>query len=86
MVPLTSTRFLDCVAEVAVAHLLLEQALIAEDRLRNPDLSAADRAFYEGKRYTAAYYANNFLPQVFGRARIIKLRNDSAVRIPEDSL
>jgi hypothetical protein len=86
LVPLTATRFLDCVAEVAIAHLLLEQALIAEGKLRKQDINAADRAFYEGKRHTAAYYANNILPQVFGRARIIKIENDSAVRIPEDSL
>jgi len=86
LVPLTATRFLDCVAEVAVAHLLMEQALLADGKLKNPDLDSADRAFYEGKLHTAAYYLNNFLPQVFGRARIIKLQNDSAVRIPEESL
>ncbi len=86
LVPLTSTRFLDCVAEVAIAHLLLEQALIARDKLQAGDLREADRAFYEGKAHTAAYYANNLLPQVFGRARIIRLRDESAVRIPEDSL
>jgi alkylation response protein AidB-like acyl-CoA dehydrogenase len=86
LVPLTATRFLDCVAEVAVAHLLMDQALLAEEKLGNADLDAADRAFYEGKVLTARYYANNFLPQVFGRVRIIKLRDDSAARIPEESL
>ncbi|MCX5852875.1 MAG: acyl-CoA dehydrogenase [Deltaproteobacteria bacterium] len=86
LVPLTATRFLDCVAEVAIAHLLMEQALLVDDKLRNPATDPADRAFYEGKIHTAGYYLNNFLPQVFGRARIIKLQNDSAVRIPEDSL
>ncbi len=86
LVPLTATRFLDCVAEVAVAHLLMEQALLADDKLRGGSADAADRAFYEGKVHTASYYLNNFLPQVFGRVRIIKLQNDSAARIPEESL
>lgn len=85
-VTLTATRFLDCVAEVAIAHLLMEQALIADDKLRKQDAGQADRAFYEGKIHTARYYLNNILPQVFGRARIIKIHNDSAVRIPEESM
>ena len=85
-VALTATRFLDCVAEVAVGHLFLEQALIAEKRLQGADPGLADRSFYLGKVHTARHYLHTFVPQVFGRVRIIKGMNDSAVQIPEESL
>jgi len=35
---LYSTRFLDCCAEVAIAHLLLEQAMIAQDKMRKLEM------------------------------------------------
>ena len=85
LVPLTSTRFLDCVAEVAVAHLLLEQAVIAQGKLAM-QLNEGDKFFYEGKLETVRFYAKTFLPQVFGRVRIIGLEDTSAMRIKEESL
>ncbi len=85
LIPLTSTRFLDCVAEVAVAHLLLDQAVIAQGKLASP-LDEGDKLFYEGKIETVRFYLKNFLPQVFGRVRIIGLEDISAVRIKEESL
>ncbi|PKN70283.1 MAG: acyl-CoA dehydrogenase [Deltaproteobacteria bacterium HGW-Deltaproteobacteria-12] len=85
LVPLTATRFLDCVAEVAVAHLLLEQAVIAQRKLASP-ANEGDKSFYEGKLETVRYYVKNFLPQVFGRVRIISLEDTSAVLIKEESL
>ena len=85
LVPLTSTRFLDCVAEVAVAHLLLEQAVIALAKLGG-QLTETDKLFYEGKIETVRFYMKNFLPQVFGRIRIIGLEDTSAVRIKEECL
>ncbi|MCX7635223.1 MAG: acyl-CoA dehydrogenase [Syntrophales bacterium] len=86
IIPLTATRFLDCVAEVAVGHLLLEQAFLAEDRLQGGGLPAVEARFYEGKILTARYYVHNLLAQVCGRARIIKLRDTSALMIKEESL
>ncbi|HOK07528.1 MAG TPA: acyl-CoA dehydrogenase [Syntrophales bacterium] len=85
LISLTATRFLDCVAETAVAHLLLEQAFTARERLEG-GATAADLPFYEGKIMTVRYYFKNLLPQVMGRARIIKLQDDSALRVPEASL
>jgi len=86
LIPLTSTRFLDCVAEVAVAHLLLEQGLIAAAKLAGSACDREDERFYRGKVETVRYYVRNYLTQVPGRARIIKLEDMSAVDIAEESL
>ena len=35
LVPLTATRFLDCFSEVLMAHLMLEQGLVAREQLKD---------------------------------------------------
>ena len=86
LIPLTSTRFLDCMAEVAIAHLLLEQGIIAQSRLDEGGPNGADAHFYRGKVETVRYYCRNFLPQVFGRARILRMEDMTAIRIREEDL
>jgi len=86
LIPLTATRFLDSMAEVAIAHLLLDQALIAQKKLSQGDCGEADANFYQGKIETVRYYCRNFLPQVFGRARIIRMEDTSAMDIKEEWL
>jgi hypothetical protein len=85
LIPLTSTRFLDCMSEVAIAHLLLEQGMIARTRLEG-GAAGPDADFYRGKVATVQYYCRNFLPQVFGRARIIKMEDMTAVQVEEAAL
>ncbi len=85
LVPFTSTRFLDSMAEVAIAHLLLDQGVIARDKLDKGSLDEADRNFYSGKIETVRYYCRNFLPQVFGRARIIKMEDIPPSVFPKSS-
>ncbi|MEW6529965.1 MAG: acyl-CoA dehydrogenase [Thermodesulfobacteriota bacterium] len=85
-VPLTSTRFLDCCAEVAISHLLLEQALLAEQQGDGLNADHPDSLFYRGKIETAHYYVRNFLPNVFGRAKMFQLEDLSAVTIEERCL
>ncbi|MGC9030964.1 MAG: acyl-CoA dehydrogenase [Desulfomonilaceae bacterium] len=85
LIPLTSVRFLDCCAELTISHLLIEQAFLAQDRLRDCGTHHRDALFYRGKIETAHYYVRNFLPQVFGRVRMMMLEDLSAVTIAEDS-
>jgi alkylation response protein AidB-like acyl-CoA dehydrogenase len=85
-IALTATRFLDCCAEIAISHLLMEQALIAMERLTGLNPEHPDALFYGGKIDTARYYVRNFLPNVFGRNRMFALRDLSAVHIPEACL
>jgi 3-(methylthio)propanoyl-CoA dehydrogenase len=83
LICLFSTRFLDCCAEVAISHLLMEQALIALEKSKNVRTDHPDYFFYRGKIATARYYLKNFLPGVFGRARMFQLEDLSATDIPE---
>jgi len=62
-VALTSIKFLDCCAEVAIGHLLLEQALIAAAKLKELTPEDYDSRFYRSKIATARYYLRNFCAQ-----------------------
>ena len=63
LIPLSSTRFLECSAEIAIAHLMLEQGLIARNKLAGVEPGSADGIFYRGKLETAKYFCHNILPQ-----------------------
>ncbi len=65
------TRFLTMFGDVAVAWNLLAAACVAHGRLREPDLSARDAAFYAGKIKAARYFVRNVLPRVGTHAELI---------------
>jgi hypothetical protein len=88
MVPLASTRFLEMMSELAVGWLLLEGAKIAHDaqaKLPEGDAGARDRAFYEGKKHAARYYALNVLPGVQNKAEILAREDSSALDVSADA-
>ncbi|MBM4778453.1 MAG: acyl-CoA dehydrogenase, partial [Archangiaceae bacterium] len=64
LVPLSANRFLEMMAKTTVGFLLLDAGVRAEEALAKLGKDAADRAFYEGKRYSALFYGRNVLPQV----------------------
>ena len=82
-VPLAANRFLQMMAETTVGWLLLEQAVIAVEQLEKA--SAADKAFYEGKRYAGIYYAQQILPNVVNFAGVISSEDESALAIPDEA-
>jgi Acetyl-CoA dehydrogenase C-terminal like/Acyl-CoA dehydrogenase, C-terminal domain len=86
LVPLYATRFLDSFAETVLANLMLEQGLIARERLAAEGLSASDKNFYQGKVATAQFFCRNFLPNVFGRYVALQQEDLSAVEIAEEAL
>ncbi|MDI1447102.1 acyl-CoA dehydrogenase [Polyangium sp. 6x1] len=88
MVPLAANRFLEMMSIVAVGWLLLEGAVLASEKaasLPNDESSARDRAFYEGKRHAAAYYARHVLPEVRSHAEILGREDRSPLDIPTDA-
>jgi len=85
MVGLTSTRFLECFSEVLLAQLILEQGIIARDKLKEVDASSADGIFYRGKMETARYFCRNILPNVFARHMSLEQEDTSALDIPEEA-
>jgi hypothetical protein len=83
-IPLAANQFLSMMSETTLGWLLLEQAAIALEKL--PSAGSADKAFYEGKRYSAQYFASVILPRVTMLAGVIASEDASALSIPQDAL
>ena len=82
MVPTVANRFLEMMSETVVGWLLLEQGVIAEAAAAKLPADHPDRAFYEGKRYAAQYFAGNVLPGVTAKGQLIAREDRSALDIP----
>jgi len=82
MVPAAANRFLEMMAETTVGWLLLDAAVIAEVAASKLAADHPDRAFYEGKRFAAQYFALNVLPNVVTKAQLIAREDRSALDIP----
>jgi hypothetical protein len=88
MVPLAANTFLEMMSETSVAWLLLDGAVIALDALAKlpaGDEGAKDRAFYEGKRHAAVYYARAVLPRVRFHAEVLGREDTSALDISNEA-
>ncbi|MEM9070408.1 MAG: acyl-CoA dehydrogenase [Myxococcota bacterium] len=81
---LVAERFLHMMSKLAIGWLLLQGASIAIEKLKETD-SAAEKAFYEGKKFAAIYYAMNIVPEVVGDARILRVCDDSPVQISDEA-
>ena len=82
MVPTVANRFLELMSETVVGWLLLEQAVIAEAAAAKLAADHPDRAFYEGKRFGALFFAFNVLPGVAAKAQMIAREDRTALDIP----
>ena len=85
LIPLTSKRFLECFAETLMAQLMLEQGIIAREKLENVKADSADGIFYRGKVETAKFFCRNILPNVFARHMALQQEDTSAMDIPEQA-
>ncbi len=83
LVPLHANRFLEMMAETAVAWMLLEGASIAREKTRRRRRTAGtrDAVFYSGKIAAALYYARNVLPTVELKARLMAEEDRTALDI-----
>ena len=70
-------------SETAVGWLLLEGASIATKKLAELPADHHERAFYEGKKAAAVFFAHSALSLVPGKAEAISLGDDSAISIPD---
>ncbi|MFY9323186.1 MAG: acyl-CoA dehydrogenase [Syntrophomonadaceae bacterium] len=82
MMPLYARRILTASSIVYGAWCILEQAMIAKKRAEEVGEDHYDYEFYIGKVYSAKYYVNNVVPQVWSIAEIIKDGDDSALQVP----
>jgi hypothetical protein len=83
LVPLTANRFLEMMSELSVGWMLLEGAVVAEEKKKTLAAGHADLAFYAGKTAAALYYARNVLPGVEFKARIMADEDRTPLEIPD---
>ena len=80
-----ATRLLLSAGDLMVGYLLLRQASVALTKLDGNGLSAADRAFYEGKPAVAHFFAATVLPELTARRAITEAIDNSLMDVPEAS-
>lgn len=85
MAGLYATRILHATAKVICAKLLLEQALIAQEKLAAIEPGHHDYAYYQGKIGSARFYVHNIVPDVQTLLAIVKDGDASAVEIPDEA-
>jgi hypothetical protein len=83
-VGLTSRRVLLALGDVIISWLLLRQAEVALKAL-GTQLSASEKAFYEGKVAAARFFAREVLPRVGSDRRIIENTNLDIMDLSEDA-
>jgi hypothetical protein len=71
-------------SELTVAWLLLEGALVADEKKKKSVAADhPDAAFYDGKIHAALYYARNVLPGVEHKAHLLAEEDKSPLDIPD---
>jgi hypothetical protein len=79
-------RTMTICSQVQVAQCLLEQAMIAAEKLEGLPEGHFDRSFYEGKVASARYYVNQVLPTTFMLSEMMKSEDRVCLDCPEDAL
>ena len=85
LIPLTATRFLECMSEAVLGQLMLEQGLLARDKLKTTDPSSSGGIFYQGKIETVRFFCRNILTNVFSRHISFQQEDTSALDIREEA-
>ncbi|HEV7204619.1 MAG TPA: acyl-CoA dehydrogenase [Jatrophihabitans sp.] len=80
-----ATRLLMSAGDLMVGYLLLKQASVALTKLDGNGVSAADRAFYEGKPAVARFFATTVLPELAARRTIAESIDNALMDVPEAS-
>jgi hypothetical protein len=68
-----------------MAQLMLQQGIVAREKLGQVDADSADGIFYRGKIETVKFFCRNILPRVFARHTILEQEDTSALDIPEEA-
>jgi len=85
-VGLGSVRFLMSVGDLVIGWLLQQQAAVAIEKLDagvSADISADERAFYEGKVAVASFFAKNFLPLLTSTRSIVENLDNEVMELDE---
>jgi len=85
---LNTTRLLMALGDLVIGWLLARQAEVALAALDAGDagrMSAADRAFYQGKLATARFFAQTVLPRLAVEREIAEATTLDLMELPEDA-
>ena len=82
-VGLNTTRLLMVLGDVVCGWLLLRQAEVALEKLGGDDISAKDKAFYEGKVAAAQFFAQHNLPKISAERAIAEATDLSVMDLDE---
>lgn len=85
LIPLNAPRVLTCCAQLFAAESILDQALVASEKMAATGQDHPDRAFYAGKIAAARYFANNILPNVYMLTDLIRAADETALGCPEEA-
>ncbi|MBW2030102.1 MAG: acyl-CoA dehydrogenase [Deltaproteobacteria bacterium] len=80
-----ATRVTENLGKLIMARLILEQALIAKEKLRDCDPAGSKGGFYKGKTKTAQFFVRNILPAVFALKSSMMVEDRSALEIGEEA-
>lgn len=83
LIPLFATRVLTCCAQVFAAESVLDQALLAREKMAKINQDHPDYSFYAGKISAAKYFVNNILPNVHMLTGLIREADVTALECPE---
>jgi hypothetical protein len=83
-VGLNTSRLLMVLGDIVCSWLLLRQAEIALEKLAG-DVSAKDKAFYEGKVAAAQFFARNMLPKLAAERAIAEGTDLSLMELSEEA-
>lgn len=75
--------FLDLTGHIVSTWMLLKSAVVADSLLGGSQTSERDRAFYQGKIFTARFAVSNLLPQVDALAQTISAWDRSILDMGE---
>jgi alkylation response protein AidB-like acyl-CoA dehydrogenase len=86
LTPLYATRILHAASMLYCGRLIMDQALLADAKLRELGGDHFDAAYYKGKIASARYYIRNEAPKVGALRRIIEIGDMTAIDVAEESL
>jgi alkylation response protein AidB-like acyl-CoA dehydrogenase len=85
MRPLYATRILHAASMLYCGRLIMDQALLAAEKLRESGENRFDADFYKGKISSARFYVLNISPQVAFLRRVIEIGDATAIDIAEEA-
>lgn len=79
-----ATRILHATGKLWGAKLLLEMALVAQEKLNELGGSHYEASFYKGKIASARFYVRNILPEIGALAQVLEIGDDTAIVAEEN--